>query len=162
MLPLSASNSGAISYAEPTLTLALAVICTHLLRGQIRTIIIYVMTTTGYSRMSRLFLLISAVLLTSLAGAGVAQAADHEAKLVILNHQFVPSTLTVPAGVKFKLLVENQDATPEEFESNDLNREKIVLGKSTITVFLGPLEPGKYHFFGDFHQETAQGELIAK
>lgn len=112
--------------------------------------------------MSRLFLLISAVLLTSLAGAGVAQAADHEAKLVILNHQFVPSTLTVPAGVKFKLLVENQDATPEEFESNDLNREKIVLGKSTITVFLGPLEPGKYHFFGDFHQETAQGELIAK
>lgn len=120
------------------------------------------MTQTGYPRTTRLLLLISAALLMTLVGVGVAQATDHEARLVVLNHQFVPSTLTVPAGVKIKLLVENQDATPEEFESNDLNREKIVLGKATIIVYLGPLEPGKYHFFGDFHQETAQGELIAK
>lgn len=82
--------------------------------------------------------------------------------LVIRDHKFEPVELTVPAGQKFKLVVENQDATPEEFESNELNREKVVVGKGTITVFLGPLDAGRYPFFGDFHQETAQGVLIAK
>jgi len=94
--------------------------------------------------------------------AGLAHAADFEAKLAIRNHKFEPSELNVPAGAKIKLTVENQDATPEEFESSDLNREKVVVGNGTITVLLGPLDAGKYHFFGDFHQETAQGELIAK
>lgn len=91
-----------------------------------------------------------------------AYADDFEARLVIRAHKFDPVELTVPAGQKIKLLVENQDATPEEFESNELNREKVVTGKGTITVFLGPLDAGRYPFFGDFHQETAQGVLIAK
>ena len=26
----------------------------------------------------------------------------------------------------------------------------------------GPLEPGEYRFFGDFHQDTAKGVLVAK
>jgi plastocyanin len=82
--------------------------------------------------------------------------------LTIREHKFEPAELTVPAGQKIKLLVENQDATPEEFESNELNREKIVVGKGTITVFLGPLDAGRYPFFGDFHQETAQGVLVAR
>jgi hypothetical protein len=29
-------------------------------------------------------------------------------------------------------------------------------------VFIGPLEAGRYPFFGDFHQETAQGVLVVK
>jgi plastocyanin len=94
--------------------------------------------------------------------AGTAWAEDYDAKLVIRDHKFEPVELTVPAGQKIKLLVDNQDATPEEFESNELNREKIVTGKGTITVFLGPLDAGRYPFFGDFHQETAQGVLIVK
>lgn len=94
--------------------------------------------------------------------AGAACAEDYDAKIVIRDHKFDPAELTVPAGQKIKLLVDNQDATPEEFESNELNREKIVVGKGTITVFLGPLDPGRYPFFGDFHQETAQGVLIVK
>lgn len=102
-----------------------------------------------------------AVLLALLC-AGIAHAADFEAKLAIRDHKFDPPELSVPAGSKIKLTVENQDATPEEFESSDLNREKIVVGKGTIIVFLGPLDAGKYHFFGDFHQETAQGDLIAR
>jgi hypothetical protein len=32
----------------------------------------------------------------------------------------------------------------------------------TASVFLGPLEPGEYKFFGDFHQATARGVLVAK
>jgi plastocyanin len=91
-----------------------------------------------------------------------AYAQDFEAHLTIRGHKFEPAELTVPAGQKIKLLVENQDATPEEFESNELNREKIVVGKGTITVFLGPLDAGRYPFFGDFHQETAQGVLVAR
>jgi len=91
-----------------------------------------------------------------------AYAQDFEAHLIIREHKFEPAELTVPAGKKIKLLVENQDTTPEEFESNELNREKIVVGKGTITVFLGPLDAGRYPFFGDFHQETAQGVLVVR
>ena len=94
--------------------------------------------------------------------AGTVQAADYEAKLAIRDHKFDPAELIVPGGTKIKLLIENQDATPEEFESNELNREKVVVGKGTITVFLGPLDAGRYPFFGDFHQETAQGVLVVK
>ncbi len=91
-----------------------------------------------------------------------ASALEYEAKLSIKDHKFDPAELSVPANTKIKLLVQNQDATPEEFESSDLNREKVVTGNNTITVMLGPLDAGKYHFFGDFHQETAQGDLIVK
>lgn len=94
--------------------------------------------------------------------AAPAQALEYEAKLAIHNHKFEPATLTVPVGVKIKLIVENQDATPEEFESHELNREKVVVGNGSITVILGPLDAGRYPFFGDFHQETAQGVLVAQ
>jgi Cupredoxin-like domain len=122
-----------------------------------RTIIISVIDKGIKNVMLRWILLIA---LMSFAVA--AQALEYEAKLAIHDHKFDPVTLTVPANTKIKLLVENQDATPEEFESSDLNREKVVIGKGTITVLLGPLDAGKYHFFGDFHQETAQGDLVVK
>jgi plastocyanin len=92
----------------------------------------------------------------------MARAADFDAKLVIRDHKFEPAELSLPAGTKIKLLIENQDATPEEFESTELNREKVVVGKGTITVILGPLDAGRYPFFGDFHQETAQGVVVVK
>jgi plastocyanin len=80
----------------------------------------------------------------------------------IRDHRFHPERLLVPAGRKIKLRVENLDATPEEFESYDFNREKIVKGGGKITVYVGPLKPGEYTFFGEFHPETAQGVLVAK
>ena len=82
--------------------------------------------------------------------------------LTLRNHRFVPAQLVVPANTKVKLLIVNEDKTPEEFESHELNREKIVTGKGKITVFVGPLKPGKYPFFGEFHMDTAQGVLIAR
>ena len=85
-----------------------------------------------------------------------------EYTLTLRNHKFVPAQLTIPANTKVKLLIVNEDATPEEFESHELNREKIVTGKGRIIVFVGPLKPGKYPFFGEFHMDTAQGVLIAK
>ena len=73
-----------------------------------------------------------------------------------------PSELQVPAGQKIRVTVDNQDATPEEFESHILNREKIVPGNSKATIFIGPLKPGTYEYFGDFNQATAQGRITAK
>lgn len=89
-------------------------------------------------------------------------AASDEYELTIKDHQFFPRTLAVPAGQKIKLIVKNEDASAEEFESYDLNREKVVAGNSKITIFVGPLSPKIYKFFGDFHQDTAQGTLEAK
>jgi plastocyanin domain-containing protein len=91
-----------------------------------------------------------------------AHAADPEFSLVIQDHRFTPAELAVPAGQKLRLLIENKDPTPEEFESYDLNREKVVPGNGRIVVFVGPLKPGKYEFFGEFNMATARGRLIAK
>ena len=63
---------------------------------------------------------------------------------------------------KVRLLVKNLDATPEEFESHDLKREKVIPGKSEATIIIGPLKPGTYKFVGEFHESTAKGSIIAK
>ena len=93
----------------------------------------------------------------------VAPAIAQEAYVIVIKeHRMNPAELQVPAGQKIKLVVDNQDATPEEFESHILNREKIVPGNSKATIFIGPLKPGTYEYFGDFHQTTAQGKITAK
>jgi plastocyanin len=91
-----------------------------------------------------------------------AMAADGEYALAIQDHRFQPAELVIPAGKKIKLSVENRDATPEEFESHDLNREKIIAGKSTATIYVGPLTPGRYRFFGEYNEKTAQGVIVAQ
>lgn len=98
----------------------------------------------------------------AVACSGVWAAEVHEATLVIQGHRFVPAELNVPAGRKIKLTVVNNDATAEEFESYELNREKVVAGKDRIVVFVGPLRPGRYPYFGEFHMDTAKGALIAE
>lgn len=80
----------------------------------------------------------------------------------IKDHKFFPAELIVPAGKKIKLTIKNQDNTPEEFESYDLNREKVVAANSSIIVFVGPLKQGRYKYFGEFNQKTAQGLIIAQ
>ena len=91
-----------------------------------------------------------------------AMAADPEVSLVIKNHQFTPAEVKVPAGKKVKLMIDNQDATAEEFESKELKREKVIPGRSKAVIFIGPLAPGKYPFYGEFHETTARGVVIAE
>jgi hypothetical protein len=91
-----------------------------------------------------------------------AAAADDEFKLAIEGHKFQPEELIVPAGKKIKLLVENRDPTPEEFESHSLNREKVIAGKSTGTIFIGPLKPGRYPFVGEYNEKTAKGVIVVQ
>ncbi|MFA6985327.1 MAG: cupredoxin domain-containing protein [Arenimonas sp.] len=105
---------------------------------------------------------VALILLLSLLSASAFAADVKEYTLTLRNHRFVPAQLVIPANTKVKILVVNDDPTPEEFESHELNREKIVTGKGRITVYVGPLKAGKYPFFGEFHMDTAQGVLIAK
>ena len=85
-----------------------------------------------------------------------------EYTLTIRDHHFVPAELAIPANTKVKLIVVNQDATAEEFESYELNREKVVAGNTSIIVWVGPLKPGRYPYFGDFHADIAKGALIVR
>ena len=75
---------------------------------------------------------------------------------------FFPSEVLIPAETKVKLLVVNDDNTAEEFESYELNREKIIMGESKAIIFIGPLKAGSYPFFGEFYPKTAQGVIIAQ
>lgn len=77
----------------------------------------------------------------------------------IRNHLFEPAELSIPANTKVKLIVNNRDATPEEFESYELNREKVIMGGARAIIFVGPLQPGVYPFFGEFNPKTAQGTI---
>jgi Cupredoxin-like domain len=89
-------------------------------------------------------------------------AANDELTLLIENHKFQPAELRIPANTKIKLVIENRDATAEEFESHALNREKLVPAKGKATIYVGPIAAGRYPFFGDFNQSTAQGVLIVE
>ena len=97
-----------------------------------------------------------------LSSSVVAWAATEEIELIIKDHLFFPATLEISAGQKVRVRIINQDPTPEEFESFELNREKLVVGNGQTVVFIGPLEPGEYPFFGEFYPKTAQGVVIVK
>lgn len=90
------------------------------------------------------------------------RAADAEYNLVLEGHRYSPAELVVPPGVRVRLVLENRDATPEEFESYALNREKVVAPSSKVVLYVGPLNPGRYEYFGDFNPDTARGWLVVK
>lgn len=94
-----------------------------------------------------------------LAAGPVLAAEPQSSQLRIRDQQFLPGQLNIPAGVKVELVVVNEDALPAEFESYDLSREVVVPGHSQVKIFIGPLDPGKYRFFNDFHQQ-AEGWII--
>jgi hypothetical protein len=91
-----------------------------------------------------------------------ARAEESTYTLTIKDHRFTPTEIEIPAGKKISLIVKNLDATPEEFESTELHREKVVTGGREITIYIGPLQPGRYEFFGDFNPRTARGHIVVK
>ena len=102
------------------------------------------------------------LLFTAASGASALAVAADDLVLTIKDHKYDPVEITIPADTKVKLVVKNLDATPEEFESFDLNREKVVSAGGQIEVYVGPLSPGRYEFFGDFHQDTARGHVVVR
>jgi len=103
--------------------------------------------------------LLAAALLLILVVEGA--RADEVLKLTLKDHRFSPTELTVAAGSRFSIEVENLDSTPAEFESSDLRVEKIVVGGGKIIVRIGALKPGVYRFFDDYHPDEAKGTLTA-
>lgn len=102
------------------------------------------------------------LLAAGLFALSTAAMAESSYTLTIKDHRFDPAELTVPAGEKIQLKVVNQDRTPEEFESKDLHREKVIPGGGQITLTIGPLKPGKYEYFGEFNPTTARGFIVAQ
>ena len=115
------------------------------------------MRTNRFS--NALLAVLSAMLLNSLP----AQAQDMPTvNLVIRNGHFLPAILEVPANTKFRLVIKNEGPGAEEFESVELRKEKVLAPGVTSFLIFQPLKPGTYKFFGDFHPETAQGQMVAK
>ena len=109
-----------------------------------------------------LFLALMLLGLTLFAGRSATAADLPVVRLVIKDHRFAPDVLEIAKSRKVKLEIKNEDAAVEEFESADLNREKLIPPGQTAIVFIGPLEPGVYTFFGEFHPETARGRIVVK
>jgi plastocyanin len=82
--------------------------------------------------------------------------------VTIKDHRFTPSEIHVPAGKPATLNVKNEDATAEEFDSSALKVEKVIGGGKEGTVRLRPLDPGRYPFVGEYHEDSAKGVVIAE
>lgn len=93
------------------------------------------------------------------APACAQQATVH---VTIKDHKFTPSEPHAPASRAFAIVVKNLDSTASEFESKTLRVEKVVAPGGEITMQIRPLNPGRYHFFDDFHQDTTEGDLIVE
>lgn len=89
-------------------------------------------------------------------------AKTKEFHLTIENHIFTPSALTIPANRKVKLIIYNKDKVSEEFDSFDLNREKVLFPGRKTTIFVGPLSPGRYEYFGEYNPNIARGVILVE
>lgn len=81
--------------------------------------------------------------------------------LSVKNKAFAPAEITIPAGQKVKLVIKNEEPETIEFESHQLNREKIIPAGKEAFVFIGPLDAGTYSFFNEFHPATT-GTIVVK
>jgi len=103
-----------------------------------------------------------AIGVASVLALGAAAAFADDYVLTIKDHRFTPTEIKVPANQRVTITVINEDATPEEFESNSMKVEKMIAGKSKGVVRVGPLKPGHYPFVGEYNEATAKGVVIAE
>jgi heme/copper-type cytochrome/quinol oxidase subunit 2 len=101
-----------------------------------------------------------AAALLALTGTCAPRAEDAiTLSLTLKNHQFEPAEVHAPPGKPIAIRVKNLNDIVSEFESSELHFEKIVPAGSEITVYVHPLQPGRYNFYDDFHRAT-QGYLV--
>jgi hypothetical protein len=98
-----------------------------------------------------------------IAGIALPAHADGDApQIVFRNGHFEPARLSVAAGRSLTLKVSNAGPSAIEFESFELNRERVVQPGQTITVYLPSLSPGSYKFFDDFDHKADEVTLVAR
>ena len=105
-------------------------------------------------------LMLTACLMLALSHA--ANADDASFNLTLKDHRFAPAELTIPANQRVRLVVKNLDATPAEFESKNFKAEKVVPAGREVSLTIGPLKPGTYEFFDEYHEAETKGRLIVK
>src|SRR6476646_12222352 len=113
----------------------------------------------------RTFVLRYGLALGVLAALPAAQAqtpAPPEIALTIEQHKFTPEEIKVKAGQVFVLVITNKDATPEEFESKELRVEKVIPANKTLKLRMPALKAGTSKFFGEYHEATAKGTIVAE
>jgi hypothetical protein len=88
-------------------------------------------------------------------------AEDRTVALRVEESGFAPVELEVPVTGRIRLEVTNGTAVAIEFESFELNRERVIQPGQTAAVYLSGLSAGRYEFFDDFHQ-TRRGVLVVK
>ena len=93
--------------------------------------------------------------------AGGAAAAETTVTLALKDHRFTPAEVAVPAGQPIRIVLINEDAVTEEFDSGDLMVEEMVTPKGRTSFVIGPLEAGTFTFMGEYHPKTAQGRITA-
>jgi hypothetical protein len=82
--------------------------------------------------------------------------------VVAKDGRLTPSTMAVPAGVRFKVVIRNEGREPIEFESLQLRKEKVLAPGARSFVVIAPLKPGEYDFFDEFHPDTSKGRIVAQ
>jgi hypothetical protein len=73
-----------------------------------------------------------------------------------------PAMIEVPAGIRFKIEIENEGSDPIEFENIELHQEKVLAGGAKSYVVINGLKPGTYTFFDDFHPSTGKVQVVVK
>jgi plastocyanin len=81
-------------------------------------------------------------------------------KLTLKDHRFSPETITIPAGQRVKIDFTNEDASADDFDSDDLHVDKDIGPHGRTAFFIGPLKPGSYAFKGELHAATAHGTVV--
>ena len=100
--------------------------------------------------------------LAALALSAAARAEMPTFDVVAETGRFTPDTITVPANTRFRLQLTNRNAGPEEFETTTPFKELVVGPGVTRSTIFPPLKPGTYPFFGEFHESTAKGRIVAE
>lgn len=105
---------------------------------------------------------LAALFLSATAYAADKPAAKENAYIITLKgDQFSPKDLLIPAGQKVEITVKNETDKAAEFESDDIDREKVVAANGEVKLMVGPLKAGTYAYLNDYHEES-KGTITAK
>ena len=100
--------------------------------------------------------------LIALSAPAAPTLAQGPTELHLKNHRFTPNVIKVKANKPSMIMLYNDDASADEFDSASLKVEKVVPGHAKGAIRLRALAPGKYPFMGEFNAATAQGVVIAE
>lgn len=100
-------------------------------------------------------------LLSALPLSRAVAADDLTLTLAVRDGGFQPAELQAPPGARIRLEVANESGSAIEFESFELNRERVIPPAQKAVVYLSGLGAGRYEFFDDFHQER-RGALVVR